>query len=161
MIDLRAQHAELRSTGNLSLAVSLELPAATTWQEAERRVAAARAGQDCRVGAPSPELLKAPQAVLRHFIRRLDRNARRDDQLSLVAEVYDLGRIEPEWFHTDTFTSTGAHVLCPMEPGAAVTVVTTEGDGHTDLTLSWWNGPGMSERVDDLLDRLSAALTAS
>lgn len=50
VIDLRAQHAELRSTGNLSLAVSLELPAATTWQEAERRV-----------GAPSPELLKAPR----------------------------------------------------------------------------------------------------
>jgi hypothetical protein len=45
-----------------------------------------------------------------------------------------------------------------MEPGAALSVVATEGDGRTDLTLSWWDGPGMAERVDALLDRLGAVL---
>lgn len=159
VVDLRPHHGDLRSTGNLSLAVSLDLPAGVSWQDVDQRFSAARAGQGCRVDAPTAELLKAPQLVLRHVIRRLDRAARQDDRLSLVAEVYDLGRIPPEWFHTDVFDSTGAHVLCPMEPGAAVTVVASEGDGHTDLTLAWWDGPGMSERVDALLDGLCAALT--
>jgi hypothetical protein len=160
MVDLRTFHPEVASTGNLSLAISMDLRAGDSWHEVDRRLRAALTERDCRVDAPDAEILKAPRPILRHVVRRADGNARRDDRLSLVAEVYDLGAMPPEWFSTAGFTAAGAYVLCPMEPGAAVTVITTQRPGRTDLTAAWWDGPGMAERVDALLDRLCAALPA-
>ena len=158
VVDVRPGHPEIRSTGNLSLAVSLDLRAGDSWPDVDRQLADALADRTCQVDAPGAEILKAPLPLLRHIVRRVDRGARRDDRHSLLAEVYHLGPVRPGWFHTAGFTAAAGYVLCPMEPGAALSVVATEGDGRTDLTLSWWDGPGMAERVDALLDRLSAAL---
>jgi hypothetical protein len=158
VVDVRPAHPEIRSTGNLSLAVSLDLRSGDAWPDVDRQLSQALSERTCRVDAPGAEILKAPLLLLRHIVRRLDRGARREDRHGLLAEVYHLGRVRPEWFHTDGFTAAGGYALCPMEPGAALCVVATEGDGRTDLTLSWWDGPGMSERVDVLLDRLGTAL---
>ncbi|MEU4253199.1 amino acid adenylation domain-containing protein [Amycolatopsis sp. NPDC026612] len=157
-LDLRPFHPEIRSTGNLSLVLSLDVAAADSWEEIYQRLLAALSDQDGRVSAPDPSILKAPVPLLRYFIRRAERSARREDRFSATANVNNLGRVPAEWFHTGTFEAAGAYMVSPMEPATPVSVVATEGNGRTDLTVAWWDGPGMSERVDALLDTVGEAL---
>lgn len=158
-IDVRPFHPEIRSTGNLSLSMALDVRADESWDEVHQRLLATLAECDGQFFGPGPDILKAPLPVLRHFVRRADRTARRDDRFAAVATVSNLGRMPSTWFRTETFEPTSAYLMCPMEPASPLAVLTTESDGRTDITVAWWDGPGMSERVDSLLDQLVEELS--
>lgn len=158
-VDLRPFHPEVRSTGNLSLVISLDVRADEPWDEIYQRLLTTLAERRGHVVAPGPEILKAPLPLLRYLIRRYDRAARRDDLFSGVGIVNNLGRVPAEWFRTETFEPASTYLMCPLEPDTALSVTVAESDGRTDLTVAWWDGPEMSERVDALLDRLVEELS--
>ena len=157
-VNVRPFHPDVQSTGNLSLAVSLEVTPDETWAQVYQRMLTVLAEQRGAVRAPTPVILKVPVPALHLAVRRLDRSARTSNRLSTTATVNNIGRIRAEWFRTTTFDPAGGYLVCPREPASAVTVIAVEGDGRTDLTVSWWNGPRMSDQVDTLLDRLCSAL---
>jgi amino acid adenylation domain-containing protein len=157
-VNVRPFHPGVLSSGNLSLTVSLDVTPDETWEQVYQRILTVLAEQRGEVHAPTPGVLKVPVPAVRLAIRRLDRTARTSNRLSSTATVNNIGRIRPEWFGTDAYDPAGAYLVCPREPAHAVSVIAVEGDGRTDLTVSWWQGPRMSDQVDALLDRLCAAL---
>jgi amino acid adenylation domain-containing protein len=161
-VDLRPFHPEVlteRSTSNLSLTVALDIPAGQDWEETYRQLLTVLSERRGAVPAPGAEVLRAPLPVLNLVIRTADRRARRRDQLTGLANVNNLGRLDPAAFTTDAFEASGAYLLESREPASPQSIVLCEMDGRTELTLAWWDGPGIGERADALLDDLCETLS--
>lgn len=161
-VDLRPFHPEVqteRSTSNLSVTVALDIPGAQNWEDTYEQLLTVLSERSGIVHAPGAEILRAPLSALNLLIRGMDRRTRRRDKLSGLVNVNNLGRFDPATFTTDGFEAAGVYLLESLEPASPLSIAVSEMDGRTELTLAWWNGPGIAERADALLDDLCETLS--
>ncbi|MEC3979332.1 non-ribosomal peptide synthetase [Amycolatopsis sp. H20-H5] len=161
-VDLRPFHPEVqtdRSTSNLSLTVALDIAAKQNWEDTYEQLLTVLSERSGTVHAPGAEVLRAPLAALNLVIRNVDRRTRRRDKLAGLVNVNNLGRLDPATFTTEDFEASGAYLLESREPASAQSIALSEMEGRTELTLAWWDGPGIGERADALLDDLCETLS--
>lgn len=158
-VNLRPFHPGVRSTANLAVTVVLDLPRGQPWATTYQQMLNVLLQRRGQVHAPGPEVLKAPLTVLKALISLSDRRFRTRDRLAGLANVNNMGRVDPAVFTTPGFEASGVYLLPPREPASPLGITLVEGDGHTEITLAWVNGAGMARSADAFLDDLGEELS--
>lgn len=157
-VDLRRYRPEVRSTGNMVGTIMLKVQAGEGWEQAHERLLRALAdGEDVRRSF-SRELLAVPAARLSAAVSGLNQQVGDKDMYPWHAAVSHAGRIDLSEFRVQDFTPRSAYQLSHPSPLGAPELAVLEVEGRTELTLSWWDGPGVADRIDALLDRIERAV---
>jgi amino acid adenylation domain-containing protein len=158
-VDLRVLHPDLDSTSNLAVTVALDIKAGQSWAETHQQLLQVLSERRGTVHAPGKEILRAPLALLRGMVKRLDKRMRLTDRFSGVANVSNLGRVDPAEFGTPDFEPTSVYMLDPPAPPSPLSLNIVECDGRTELTLPWFSGS--RARTEEVLDALCESLSPS
>ncbi|KOY57440.1 non-ribosomal peptide synthetase [Streptomyces sp. XY332] len=160
-VDLRRHRPGTVSTGNLTLPLFLDLSPGQEWPRAQVTLLRALAeNQELAEGFESA-LLPLPTAAGRLLLRAAQAGAVRADRHLASAVVSHLGRLDPAEFSGGGFTATTLYALPVHAPLVPVSMVATETNTATELTMGVRGGPGLAERATRLLDEVLAHLPAS
>ncbi|MEU9006093.1 non-ribosomal peptide synthetase [Streptomyces sp. NPDC048551] len=158
-VDLRRHLPDVRTTGNLVHNPLLEVTAGQPWQDAhERLLRTLAAGGDLAARA-EPALTSVPLDVLAQQINALDAYSAKIDRYAALATVSHMGRLDLAEFAAPGFHPTTVYALPNSGPVGPPEVDLCEVDGRTEITLGWYDGPGVAERAEALLDRIEEALS--
>ena len=149
-VDLRRHDPDIRSTGNLSLPVFLDVAAGDTWEAVQERLLTALAdGRELTGGAAERAAYRLPLPLLRRALAA----ARHRYLCSSI--VSHLGRVDPDTFSAPGFAATTVYSRPVHAPLAPMSIVATELPGRTELTMAY-RGDGADELFDSLVDAIAA-----
>ncbi|WP_033354537.1 non-ribosomal peptide synthetase [Kitasatospora aureofaciens] len=158
-VDLRRHLPDVRTTGNLVHNPLLEVTAGRPWEEAhERLLRTLAAGGDLAARA-EPSLPSAPLDVLEQQITALDAYSAKAGRYAALATVSHMGRLDLTEFTAPGFHPTTVYALPNSGPVGPPEVDVCEVGGRTEITLGWYDGPGVADRAEELLDRIEEALS--
>ncbi|MFF1497640.1 amino acid adenylation domain-containing protein [Streptomyces sp. NPDC058304] len=160
-VDLRRHRPGIASTGNLTLPLFLELSPGQEWPRAHVTLLRALSeNQELAEGFESA-LLPLPPTASRLLLRAAQAGAVRADRHLASAVVSHLGRLDPAEFSGGGFTATTLYALPVHAPLVPVSVVATETDTATELTMGVRGGPDLAVRATRLLDEVLTHLPPS
>ncbi|MFB7053073.1 amino acid adenylation domain-containing protein [Streptomyces vinaceus] len=160
-VDLRRHRPGIASTGNLTLPLFLDLDPGREWAQAQGALLRALAdGRELAAGFESA-LLPLPAPAARLLLRAAQAGAVRADRHLASAVISHLGRLDPAEFRGGGFTATTLYALPVHAPLVPVSMVATETDTATELTMGVRGGPGLAERATRLLDEILTRLPAA
>ncbi|MFF4850617.1 amino acid adenylation domain-containing protein [Streptomyces sp. NPDC001194] len=160
-VDLRRHRPGIASTGNLTLPLFLELSPGQEWPRAHGALLLALARKQELAEGFESALLPLPPAAGRLLLRAAQAAAVRADRHLASAVVSHLGRLDPAEFSGGGFTATTLYALPVHAPLVPVSVVATETDTATELTMGVRGGPDLAERATRLLDEVLTRLPSS
>ncbi|WP_432838801.1 non-ribosomal peptide synthetase [Dactylosporangium sp. CA-092794] len=163
--DLRRYDPALRSTGNLVLGVRLDLPAGTTWQQAQETLLRSLARDEDLEGIPDVAMMervrRLPLPALRGFMATSDTLIARRGRAQGHFVLTHLGRPDLADYSGPTFTAESIYEAPARGYFVSPSLAITELDGRTELVLRADGGPDAGRRADEtmdaLVDRLSPA----
>ncbi|MGA8112211.1 MAG: non-ribosomal peptide synthetase [Actinocatenispora sp.] len=155
--DLRRHASDIRSTGNLSQSEIYEVPAGRSWHELHERLLTAMAAGREIGGRVESAMLRMPLGALRTMIRAVDGAA--NNRYASASVLSNLGRVELADFRLATYEPRTVYLLSALTALSPPDVNTVECAGRTEITMTWCNGPGNAERMDEVLDRLEETLS--
>ncbi|MEY9840336.1 amino acid adenylation domain-containing protein [Streptacidiphilus sp. EB103A] len=158
-VDLRRHAPGLRSTALLSQPLQLDVTAGAGWEEIHGRMLTALADREELTGGVDPAVLSLPLTLLRAGIADLDRKAGLDDRYSGRAIVSHLGAVDLADLSADSFQASAFYPLGGANPGSPPEINLAETSGLTEITLTWFQGPGVAELADEVLDVIEEALS--
>ncbi|MDG6106871.1 non-ribosomal peptide synthetase [Dactylosporangium aurantiacum] len=158
-VNLRRYAPQTRSTASLSHSLPFTVPAGQDWEATHERLLTLLAEERDAQARLDPAVLKIPQPVLRFINGALERKAATQDLYPSHASLAHLGRVDVEEFSTGGFAATAVYSLSSSPAGGPVELDVVECAGHTEITLSWHDGPGIEDAATALLDRIEAALS--
>ncbi|MEV0991540.1 non-ribosomal peptide synthetase [Streptomyces sp. NPDC049949] len=157
-VDLRRHRPGIASTGNLTLPLFLELSPGQEWPRAHGALLRALSEKQELAEGFESALLPLPPAAGRLLLRAAQAGAVRADRHLASAVVSHLGRLDPAEFSGGGFTATTLYALPVHAPLVPVSVVATETDTATELTMGVRGGPDLAERATRLLDEVLTRL---
>ncbi|MFI5672444.1 amino acid adenylation domain-containing protein [Streptomyces sp. NPDC051704] len=160
-VDLRRHRPGIASTGNLTLPLFLELSPGQEWPRAHGALLLALSEKRELAEGFESALLPLPPAAGRLLLRAAQAAAVRTDRHLASAVVSHLGRLDPAEFSGGGFTATTLYALPVHAPLVPVSVVATETDTATELTMGVRGGPDLAERATRLLDEVLSHLPSS
>lgn len=157
-VDLRRYQPMARSTGNVVGGITLTVNAGEDWEQGQERLLRALAdGEDVRRSFPR-KVLSFPAPMLSGAIGQLHQQVGAKDLYPWNAAISHAGRLDLAEFRAAEFTPSSACQVSRPSPVGAPELALLEVEGRTELTISWWDGPGVAERMDALLDRIEHAV---
>ncbi|MEU8840397.1 non-ribosomal peptide synthetase [Streptomyces roseus] len=162
-VDLRRHRPGIAATGNLTLPLFLDLDPGQEWPTAQATLLRALAdGQELAQGFESALLpLPLPPTATRLLLRAAQAGTVRADRHLASAVVSHLGRLDPAEFSGGGFTATTLYALPVHAPLVPVSMVATETDTATELTMGVRGGPDLAERATRLLDEIMTRLPSA
>ncbi|MFE2551986.1 amino acid adenylation domain-containing protein [Streptomyces sp. NPDC059355] len=160
-VDLRRHRPGIAATGNLTLPLFLELSPGQEWPRAHGALLRALSKKQELAEGFESALLPLPPAAGRLLLRAAQAAAVRADRHLASVVVSHLGRLDPAEFSGGGFTATTLYALPVHAPLVPVSVVATETDTATELTMGVRGGPDLAERATRLLDEVLTRLPAS
>ncbi|MFF3650871.1 non-ribosomal peptide synthetase [Streptomyces sp. NPDC002181] len=157
-VDLRRHRPGIAATGNLTLPLFLDLDPGQEWPRAQVTLLRALADGRELAGGFEPALLPLPPAAAGLLLRAAQAGTVRADRHLASAVVSHLGRLDPAEFSGGGFTATTLYALPVHAPLVPVSMVATETDTATELTMGVRGGPGVAERATRLLDEILTRL---
>jgi amino acid adenylation domain-containing protein len=112
------------------------------------------------LGADS-SLMDLPLSVLRAGAEELDNMAAQNNTYSGRAFVSHLGAVSLDGLSCDGFLATAVYALGNANPGSPPEIDLVESPGRTEISVAWYDGPGVAARVEALLDTIEEALSPS
>ncbi|GAA3245947.1 amino acid adenylation domain-containing protein [Dactylosporangium siamense] len=158
-VNLRRYAPQTRSTASLSHSLPFTVPAGQDWEATHERLLTMLAEERDAQARLDPAVLKIPQPLLRFINGALESKAVKQNRYPSHASLAHLGRVDVEEFSTASFTATALYSLSSSPAGGPVELDAVECAGHTELTLSWHDGPGIEEKATALLDLIEEALS--
>ncbi|RSS64141.1 AMP-binding protein, partial [Streptomyces sp. WAC06614] len=158
-VDLRRHDPELAAaTGNLTLPLFLDLSPGEHWAAAHADLLAGLAeGRELASGVEE-SLAPLPLPALALLLRTAQGLARRTDRHLASAVVSHLGRIDPADCSAAGFTAERVYALPVHAPLVPLSLVATETDTTTEITLGLRGGRDLAPRAARLLDDALARL---
>ncbi|WP_063794234.1 non-ribosomal peptide synthetase [Streptomyces graminilatus] len=160
-VDLRRHDPDIRSTAWLSQALVLDVEGGEDWEQIHRKLLAALAEGEEVALRTEPDVMRVPRTAIRLLSKAVARAAARSDRYSGLAFVTHLGTFDLADFSADGFRATAMYTLGGTGPGAPPAVDLMDSGDHTEVTVSWLDGPGVAQRAEDLLDTVEEALSPS
>ncbi|GAA1539946.1 hypothetical protein GCM10009827_069090 [Dactylosporangium maewongense] len=158
-VNLRRYAPQTRSTASLSHSLPFTVPAGQDWEATHERLLTMLAEERDAQARLDPAVLKIPQPVLRLINGALESKATKQNRYPSHASLAHLGRVDVEEFSTASFAATALYSLSSSPAGGPVELDVVECAGHTEIMLSWHDGPGIEEKATALLDRIEEALS--
>jgi amino acid adenylation domain-containing protein len=163
-VDLRQYLPGLCTTGEASGSVRVAVAAEDDWSDVQANLLTAMSERQYLASRGSPFLLRLPLPVMRGLYRWLDRRFVADEQfmtkagiVDFIASVSHLGRVEVADLCAAGFEATSCYSLAD---GVLVpTIDIVESGGHTHVSVGWRDGPGVTEHMERLLDRIEERLS--
>ncbi|MFJ6983154.1 MULTISPECIES: non-ribosomal peptide synthetase [unclassified Streptomyces] len=160
-VDLRRHDPSIRSTAWLSQALVLDVDSGEEWEQVHQGLLAGLAeGKEIELRT-GPSMMRMPQHAARLMSRAVARAAARQDRYCALAFVTHLGAFNLSDYSTDDFRATAVYALGGVGPGTPPAVDLMDVGDHTEITVTWLDGPGVTERAEALLDTLEEALSPS
>jgi amino acid adenylation domain-containing protein len=159
-VDLRPYRSGVRTTANMTSSIDLPVWAGEQWDRVHERLLRALADGEPTRTVPPAELLYAlsiPQ--LNDAINATDRAARSRGVFPANAIVSHAGRVALADVSTPGFAAHTVYELSRPVPGGPPELAAVEVDGHTEITMSWWDGPDTTTRIEALLDHVARRLS--
>ncbi|GHE43760.1 non-ribosomal peptide synthetase [Streptomyces vinaceus] len=160
-VDLRRHRPGIASTGNLTLPLFLDLDPGQEWPQAQGALLQALADDRELAEGFESSLLPLPTPATRLLLRAAQAAAVRADRHLASAVISHLGRLDPAEFRGGGFTAKTLYALPVHAPLVPVSMVATETDTATELTMGVRGGPGLAARATRLLDEILTRLPAA
>jgi hypothetical protein len=158
-VDLRRHLKGPLAGGNLSLPIFLTVEPGELWPQVHRRLLAGLHRREELARTPAEPLsARTPTAMLRAGLSLAERLSRRSDRQSCSAILSDLGRFDLAAFSTAGFRARTVYALPTHAPFVPVSVTIARSGGHTELLMSYADGPGTDHEATAFLDAAVAAL---
>ncbi|WP_020500172.1 non-ribosomal peptide synthetase [Sciscionella marina] len=157
-VDLRYQRPDARTTANVASGFPIEVSAGEPWEQVHERLLGALADGEATRKAPPDELRTLPITQLNEAINTIDKTAR-EQGFPSHAVLSHTGRVDLDELRAPGFTAHTAYELARPSPGGAPELIVVEVPGRTEITVSWWDAPETTARIEALLDRIEEALS--
>ncbi|MEU0561908.1 non-ribosomal peptide synthetase [Dactylosporangium sp. NPDC006015] len=157
--DLRRHVPGVRSTGSLSQVELFDCAAGEPWEAFHERVLTAMAEGREVSGRIESGLLKLPRPILRSLVKAMEKSPPEKRRYASATVLAHLGRIEPEQLCTDGFEARTLYPVPLLTAASPPDLNLVECGGRTELTLTWRDGPGSTERMQAVLDAVAEALS--
>ncbi len=158
-VDLRRHAPDVRSTASLSHPLHLSVGPGDGWETVQHKMLSAMAGREELANRVDPAVMELPLPVLRAGMAESDDNAARADAYTGRAYVSHLGAVSLDDLSTGDFHATSLYTLGGVNPGSPPEVNLVEMAGRTEITVAWYDGPGVAARAEALLDVVEGALS--
>ncbi|GAA3265830.1 amino acid adenylation domain-containing protein [Dactylosporangium vinaceum] len=158
-VNLRRYAPETRSTASLSHSVPFAVPTGQDWSTTHERLLTLLAEERDAQARLDPAVLKMPIPVLRFINGALERKAAKTDRYASHCSLAHLGRVDVAGFSGAGFAATALYSLSTAPAGGPCEIDVVECAGHTEIVLSWHDGPGIAERAEAVLDAIEEALS--
>ncbi|TQE22727.1 amino acid adenylation domain-containing protein [Streptomyces ipomoeae] len=152
-VDLRRHAPELRTTGNLTMGISVDIQAGDDWTTAHHSVLTALADRRELPPGPVPtQVVPVPLEDIRQSLVAMDAQAALAGEYFGSAALSSLGRVALADVSTEAFEATTVYSL-PMILAMSPPMFTImECDGRAEIVLGWHDGPDAVARGERLLD---------
>jgi amino acid adenylation domain-containing protein len=154
-VDARQHLPGLRTTVTASGLLRFPIGPDEDWNDVHATLLTAMNEYQYLIGEapPSPLSLSAMRAVR----NAADKAGRQKGTCDAVAVVSHLGAVDLADFCAPGFEATGYYSLGSVNFPAEFNIV--ESQGKTELTVAWFDGPGVGERAEALLDWVAGQLS--
>ncbi|MER6356299.1 non-ribosomal peptide synthetase [Streptomyces sp. NPDC001634] len=160
-VDLRRHDPGIRSTAWLSRALILDVDSGEEWERVHQNLLAALAeGKEVALRT-APSMMRMPLPAVRLMSKAVARAAARSDRYCALSFVTHLGTFGLDEFSADGFRATAVYALGGVGPGTPPALDLMDAGDHTEITVTWLDGPGVAERAEALLDTVEEALSPS
>jgi len=152
-VDMRRHDPEVRTTGNLTMGISVDVEAGDDWRAAHQRVLSALA--DRREVPPGPvptQVVPVPLEDIRQISAALDAQVTLTGQHFGSAVLSSLGRVALAEVSTDAFEAASVYSLPMLLAMSPPMFTIMECDGRAEIVLGWHDGPDAVARGEQLLD---------
>ena len=156
-VDLRPYLPGLRTTSSIGGGVMVLISNDDNWNDVHARLLTSLNEHQFLEGATSPKFIKHATPLMRAVRGQVDRKLRKKAVSYHLAGVSHLGSVDLADYCADGFTATGYYSLGAIHPPAEFNVV--ESQGRTELTVAWFDGPGVGERAQAMLDWMADQLS--
>lgn len=158
-VDLRRHDPAIRSTANLALPLFLDVAPGQSWSQVNAQLLVGLVEGRELNEMDNGGLAKLPAAVTRAILEAAHRLGAHADRNLVAAIVSHTGDVDPELLSAPDFTAASVRAL-PVHTGLVpMSFVILESGGNTEITVSCRAGDKVAGRLDELLDRVAAALT--
>ncbi|MEU1626727.1 non-ribosomal peptide synthetase [Streptomyces sp. NPDC020096] len=158
-VDLRRHTPDIRSTATLAQALQLDVRAGDGWEEVQREMLTAMAERRELTAGADPVIMGLPLPLLRAGSEAMDKEAAENDAYTGRAFVSHLGAVDLDELSSDSFRATAVYSLGNTNPGAPPEINLVETSGRTEITVAWYDGPGVAALAEGLLDVLEEVLS--
>ncbi|GAB1818688.1 amino acid adenylation domain-containing protein [Herbidospora sp. RD11066] len=158
-VDLRRHHPELRSTAWLSQILPLTVEPDGDWEGVHQDLLTGLAERRELLSRTSPAMRRLPGKIVREIFTRYEASAVKKHRYLASAIVTSLGFVDLADYSAPGFRAGVMYTLGSLVSGAPVSLDIVETAGRTELIVTWRDVPGAAERMDDLLDLLTEALS--
>jgi len=158
-VDLRRHQPDLRSTGWLSLSLSLDVASGTDWEQVHQELLTALVERREFALRTPPWLLRMPLPVVRFIAGGIERKTIRTERYMGTAFVTSLGAVDLAEYSAAPFRATTVYVLGSSGPSSPPSIDVVESAGRTEIVVTWRDTPGAAEPMEALLDHVAEALS--
>ncbi|MBA8923283.1 amino acid adenylation domain-containing protein [Kutzneria viridogrisea] len=160
-VDLRRHLPELRTTAGLAKVITLRTGRGEDWTQVQDRLLALLAeNYDLVDHFDYGPLAEYSLAEIRDFL-----DTREEESIQIAERDYGgsaalshLGRFELAELSTESFEATTVYGLPSLGYASMPLFDIAECDGRTEIVATWYDGPGMVERLGELLDDIAESL---
>lgn len=156
-VDLRQYLPGVRTTVLAAAEVEFRVSADEDWTDVDASLLTALNEHQFLVGPSSSRWLKQRLSVLRMVRNGVDDKIRKAGACDLTASVSHLGTVDLADFCAGGFEATGYYSLGCVNFPPEFDVV--ESQGRTEVTVAWYDGPGVGERAEAMLDWIADQLS--
>jgi amino acid adenylation domain-containing protein len=158
-VNLRRHDPTIRSTANLSLVVHLDVEAGRPWEESYERLLTMLEREEELTTRTDPAQLELSMPALRAHIEQLDTEVAANDAYGAIALLSHIARIDLADFSAGDFRASSLYALPNAGPLTAPEFIMLESQGRTEITVGWFDGPGVADRAERMLDRIEETLS--
>ncbi|NBH06079.1 peptide synthetase [Amycolatopsis sp. SID8362] len=160
-VDLRRHDATIDSTANLALPIFLDARPGQDWRELDKQLLGALFRRLDLTSGTERLATRLPIGLLGRTLRVLGPVSARLDRNLATAIISHLGKIDLAALSTEGFTASTAYALPVDAPFTPLSLVVTECDGRTEMTLGCAGGAGLASQAEALLDQIEELLSPS
>ncbi|WP_055529825.1 non-ribosomal peptide synthetase, partial [Streptomyces graminilatus] len=152
-VDLRRHDPELRTTGNLTMGISVDVQAGDDWRTAHQSLLSALADRRELPPGPVPtQVVPVPLEDIRQGGAAMDAQVTATGEYFGSAVLSSLGRVALAEVSTDAFEAASVYSLPMLLAMSPPMFTIMECDGRAEIVLGWHDGPGAIARGEQLLD---------
>ncbi len=163
-VDLRRHDRSIRTTGNVSLGLTLTVDRSMTWQEAQQRIRQSLMDKaemsDLGKQRSLEGVLHIPLGALRTMAHMGDAFVARRGNFWTFS-LSNIGRVDMADFTTGSFQASAVFLALRRGLYALPTFFLSQSADRTEIVLCADEGPGIIERAEELLDGIVADLSSS
>ncbi|MGL4306524.1 MAG: non-ribosomal peptide synthetase [Mycobacteriaceae bacterium] len=155
-VDLRRHNTDIRSTANLALPLFIDATPGQSWVEINAQILMSMIEKRELNEMNNGGLAKIPGPIVRAILRSVHSIGARTGKNLASAIISHAGQIDLKLFSTNNFQA--QHIIAlPVHTGLVpISFVILEYGDNTEITVSCRSGHEIANRLDSLLDRISA-----